>query len=153
MNERGPEHDKPVHGVFQRLNNLVIVFVTISTKNRKPWLATNVYHDLLQDVWRNADRWLVGRYVLMPDHIHFFSAPNDPEFSFENWMRYWRSQFTKRNPNREHLLQSDYWDRRLRKGESYNIKRDYVRENTVRKGLANRSEDWPFAGELFELRW
>src|SRR5256885_6005252 len=29
------------------------------------------------NAWKTADHWLVGRYVIMPDHIHLFCAPVD----------------------------------------------------------------------------
>jgi len=50
-----------------------------------------------------ADTRLIGQYVLMPDHLHLFAAPNpvgegeapaEPR-SFDSWVRYWKSQFTK----------------------------------------------------------
>lgn len=153
MTGEGPERRKPTHGVIQRLNNPVIVFVTVCTESRKPWLAVDAYHDLLLDVWRNAERWMVGRYVIMPDHLHFFAAPHEPDFPFENWMKYWRSQFAKRNPVKENRFQSDHRDRRLRSGESYREKWVYMSENPVRKGMVERAEDWPYSGEVFELRW
>ena len=57
----------PVHGVFNLPNQPTIVSVTVCTKNRKRWLANELVHKLLVDVWVKADRWLVGRYVIMPD--------------------------------------------------------------------------------------
>lgn len=50
------------------------------------------------------------------------------------------------------MWQADYFDRFLRSDESYSEKWDYVRSNPVRAGLAADAEDWPFAGEIFELR-
>src|SRR5438270_13116046 len=53
----------------EQFNNPVIVFVTVCTKNRKPILANDVTHALLRRAWIAADSWLVGRYVVMPDHV------------------------------------------------------------------------------------
>jgi hypothetical protein len=68
-------------------------------------------------------------------------------------VRYWKSQFAKglRDPGRR--WQTDHWDRRLRTGESYTAKWEYVRENPVRHGLVEKTDDWPFQGEVFELEW
>src|SRR5437870_5293667 len=52
-----------------------IVFLTVCTKDRRPWLATDETHDLLREVWIASAAWLVGRYVVMPDHVHLFARP------------------------------------------------------------------------------
>jgi putative transposase len=44
------------------------------------------------DVWQQASLWLVGRYVIMPDHIHLFCAPNMlPMTPLKQWVKYWKS--------------------------------------------------------------
>jgi putative transposase len=57
------------------------------------------------------------------------------------------------NPAELPLWQRHFWDTQLRKGESYDEKWQYVVENPVRAGLAKRSEDWPYQGELNTLPW
>jgi len=55
-----------------------IYFVTTCTCNRKPLLARGEVAKVLIDEWRAAYRrhgWAVGRYVIMPDHVHFFCRP------------------------------------------------------------------------------
>ena len=140
-------------GVHPELGKPTIVFVTIGTKDRRPWLATDAYHSLLSDVWSTASKWRVGRYVLMPDHMHFFTGLYEPEFPFENWMKYWRSLFTRQNPNRRNQLQTDAWHRRLRSDESYAQKWDYVRHNPTRHGLVRHPAEWAYQGEIFKLDW
>jgi putative transposase len=81
-----------------------IVFVTVCTKDRRPWLATSENHTALLSVWREARAWVVGRYVLMPDHLHLFAAPGRLELPLDNWIRYWKSQFT-----RTRLVGSQEW--------------------------------------------
>ena len=143
----------PAHGVLQHTTHPPIVFLTVCTRDRGPWLATPAVHDRLHAVWLDARAWLVGRYVVMPDHVHLFAGPGDPDFPFDRWVRYWKSQFTKRHETPAHAWQTDHWDRRLRTGESYGGAWEYILANPVRKGLVSRAEDWPFQGELFELRW
>jgi putative transposase len=102
-----------------------------------------------------ASTWLVGRYVILPDHVHLFCAPNGIDApSLERWMRYWKSLVTKNlNAESETIWQRHHWDRQLRRGESYGEKWEYVCNNPVRHGLVERAIDWPFQGELNELRW
>ena len=148
------ERKHPSHGVFIALHRPTIVLVIVCTKNREPWLANETVHQLLHQIWaEEATAWLVGRYVLMPDHLHLFAAPGSKDVSLDNWVRFWKSLFTKRHRNPNHRWQAGYWDRRLRASESYDSSWEYVRYNPVRHGLVRNPEDWPFQGEIFVLEW
>jgi putative transposase len=148
-----PDRRHPAHGVRNRLNEPIIVFLTVCTKHRAAWLATSINHALLREVWTQATGWLVGRYVIMPDHLHLFAAPGSLVIELDPWVRYWKSQFTKQHPEKGDRWQTDHWDSRLRSGESYDSKWEYVVQNPVRHGLVERAEDWPYQGELFHLPW
>lgn len=111
---------------------------------------------LLLDAWRRADDWLVGRFVMMPDHVHLFCSPGGLDScDLVTWMRFWKALVSKGWANREQqpLWQTDFWDRQLRRQDSYGDKWEYVRNNPVRQGLVKRPEDWPFQGEMHELMW
>ncbi len=52
-----------------------IYFLTACTEKRRKVLARDSAVEILVDEWRAAHArhgWLVGRYVVMPDHVHFF---------------------------------------------------------------------------------
>jgi REP element-mobilizing transposase RayT len=52
-----------------------IYFITTCTSKRRWILTSKGVAKILVDEWRNAhDRhgWAIGRYVIMPDHVHFF---------------------------------------------------------------------------------
>ena len=73
-------------------NRAIILFVTVVTNLRQTVLDNKIALDCIIDAWRKADNWLVGRYVIMPDHIHFFCAPSTyPPLDFHRWMAYWKS--------------------------------------------------------------
>jgi putative transposase len=152
-----PERKLPAHGVLGSVGEPTIVFATVCTKDKRGWLATPDCHDLLRQVWREAAAWRVGKYVIMPDHIHLFASPAQEDgnvaVSLEKWMAYWKSLFSRRKGDPNCRWQKSHWDRRLRKSESYAEKWEYVQNNPVRHGLVERAEDWPFQGEVFELRW
>ena len=148
-----PQRKHPAHGVLYVANQPTIVFDTICTRNRLPWLASNEVHELLLEVWTEASAWLVGRYIVMPDHIHLFAAATGFEIEFKNWSKYWRSQFTKRHKMPEHRWQTDDWDTRMRSPKQYEEKWEYVRQNAKRHGLVENAEDWPYCGTLHEIRW
>jgi putative transposase len=107
----------------------------------------------LRKVWQAADAWLVGRYVIMPDHIHYFAAATETSIEFENWVRYWKSQFSKQHGAPDLRWQAGHWDTRMRSARAFEDKWNYVRENPVRKGLVRDVDEWPFQGEVFDWRW
>lgn len=119
----------------------------------RPWLANDDVHQLLRDVWSEATAWLVGRYIIMPDHIHLFAGLATDRIEYRSWIKYWKSQFTKRHKVAAHRWQVDSWDTRMRSSGQYEEKWDYVRRNAVRHGLVQQPEDWPYQGVLHELRW
>lgn len=78
----------------------VILFLTVCTHARKPLLARDEIHHLLLDAWSRSTLWQVGRYVIMPDHIHLFAAPSSfPVESIRKWTSYWKSHVTRHWPN------------------------------------------------------
>ena len=158
----GPPRRKPAQGVHIDFNQPTVVFVTACTKDRVPWLACAEAHRLLAEVWRRADAWLVGNYVLMPDHLHLFAAPRfegsagaSPYryITIERWITYWKSQFSKSHQHADWAWQTSAFHHRLRRDESYSQKWLYVQENPVRAGLAKEIGDWPYQGTIHELRW
>jgi len=156
-----PARKHPAHGVNTNSDHGAIVFVTVCTKNRQPWLADPFVHAVLRQVWLAADAWLVGQYMIMPDHIHLFASPNprwegeapaEPP-SLDKWIQYWKSQFSKRHGNFVHRWQTGHWDRRLRTDESYGNKWEYVRSNPVRHKLVTDQKEWPYQGKIHDLAW
>ncbi|MCE5322772.1 transposase [bacterium] len=145
------ERKNPIHGIYIQPNHTIIVYLTICTKDRLPWLASPDIHDLLRSVWQEAQAWHVGKYVIMPDHIHLFAGLAQDDISLERWITYWKSMFSKKHKKPEHRWQSSHWDTRLRSDDSYYNKWVYVKNNPVRQGLVQRSDQWPFQGEIFEV--
>ena len=143
----------PARGVFITPDQPTIVFLTVCTKDRQPWLTQAHVHQALREVWTSATVWMVGWYVLMPDHLHVFCAPNDLNFELNTWVTYWKRQFSRLHLPGTGAWQRDGWDTRLRRSESYAQKWEYVRQNPVRKGLCATPEEWPYQGELNVLAW
>jgi putative transposase len=148
-----PARKRPIHQPVQAIGNRsVIVFLTVCTAERQPVLANAQMHTRLLDSLRKATTWMVGRYVVMPDHIHLFCAPgtNPPE-SLSAWVAYWKRLVAFSSGGS--FWQKNFWDIQLRGHESYAAKWEYVRNNPVRARLAAKTEDWPYQGEMNSLRW
>ena len=109
----------------------------------------------------------VGRYVIMPDHVHLFVG-GARDFDLGLWMRGLKRAVSKAaieaavsdaSGNRPAagtattttIWQPGFFDYLLRSNESYNQKWLYVRENPVRAGLVPHAEDWPYQGEIAPL--
>jgi putative transposase len=137
-------------------NQTTVIFITMCVEKRRPLLARAEIVTLLLDCWREADHWLIGRWVVMPDHLHMFCAPAiAPATPVASWARFWRSQVSRRWPYRNEtpIWQRDFFDRRLRNGESYRQKWLYLWGNPIKEGLVKRPEDWPHQGEMNVLPW
>ena len=133
-----------------------IYFVTSCTFGRRTLLADPVVHRILLDEWRvmHARRgWSVGRYVIMPDHVHFFVAPvGDRAVTLGGAVGPWKT-WTSHALRRALKLEGAVWERQffdhlLRSDESRAEKWHYVRENPVRAGLVTDASAWPYAGAV-----
>ena len=112
-----PAHFPTVESGFRA----IIIFLTGCSHRRKRLLANEDVAQRIINAWEAASFWRVGRYVIMPDHIHLFCAPNTflPR-PLKDWIAFWKNQITRAWSNRDQLpiWQRDFWDRQLRRGES-----------------------------------
>ena len=148
--QKHPAHPPPV----RRHNEPVILDVTVCAFEKRRILADDRVHDALRHVWRQATHWLTGHYVIMPDHIHLFCAPgvNTPP-SIRRWAGYWKRLAGDAEPALKRQFQEDCWDTQMRSQEHYIRKLGYVRDNPVRLGLVEQSQDWPYQGNIHTLPW
>jgi REP element-mobilizing transposase RayT len=143
----------PAEGVLIFRDQPSIVFVTICSRKRRSHLANDSVHNALVESWRTATAWLVGFYLIMPDHVHLFCAPNNEDHKIEEWVCYWKRRLRRRLRTSEALFQAHSFHHRLRQDESYSEKWDYVRMNPIRAGLTADPDGWPYQGVLNELPW
>ena len=140
-----------------------IYFVTTCTCNRKPLLTRGEVAKVLIGEWRAAYRrhgWAVGRYVIMPNHVHFFCRPERDGKSLSEFVGFWKSYTSRRinalgsprsTPADTTLWQREFFDHILRSDESCSQKWNYVRDNHVRAGLVRSADAWKYAGEIETL--
>jgi putative transposase len=137
-------------------NQSIIILVTASTKGRQRILCNERIVKLLREAWQDPSNWIVGRYVILPDHPHLFCSPNMfTRLSLRRWVASWKSYVTRRWKAfaEKQIWQRSFWDRQIRNGEGYDAKWDYVKTNPVRHGLVNDSGYWPHQGEIHRLFW
>ena len=95
----------------------------------------------------------VGRYVILPDHLHLLVAPPD-DLRLGDWVGTLKRVLARSlqgSGSGDPIWQRGFFDHVLRSSESYSEKWNYVRENPVRAGLVKNPDDWAFCGEIVKI--
>ena len=129
-----------------------LFFVTICTIHRHKIGDLEAAHRAFEAYIRRAyDEFgvAVGRYVVMPDHMHLF-VRGGHDFKLAQWVNGLKRPISValRATIKRPLWQPGFFDHVLRNDESYSQKWAYVWENPVRAGLVTRADQWPFQGEF-----
>ncbi len=131
-------------------------FITFNTYKRRNFLARPEVHEAFCIFCFKAQEHdvAVGRYVIMPNHVHLFAAFSLGGTALRNWVQSLRSVIGKRlltiGLNKPHW-QEGFFDHLLRSHESYSQKWEYVRMNPVRAQLCQSPEAWPYQGEIIQI--
>ena len=140
-----------LHIVFQNYNP-PLYFVTFNTHRRRRLLANErVHRQLIEFALKGEQRGIaVGRFVVMPDHVHLF-VRNNSELTVSQWVRLMKRHLSRRQFRRRGRIGRRFFDHLIRHRESYSPKWEYVRMNPVRAGLIRDSDEWPWQGEIARL--
>lgn len=131
-----------------------LFFVTFCTYQRRKLLTSDSVHAAFVEFASHANSHdvAIGRYVIMPDHVHLFVRGPD-NFQLGRWVGRLKQAlakqiaFTATMP----IWQRGFFDHVLRSDESYAQKWNYVRGNPVRAGLVTNAEDWRYSGEIIRI--
>ena len=129
--------------------NQPLYFVTFATRDRKRIPSLDIAQAALEQYARRAIENFnvaLGRYVIMPDHVHLF-VRGDRSFTLSSWIGGLKRAMgvALKLPR---LWQPGFFDHILRNDESYAEKWNYVRNNPVRAGLVKSADEWPCQGEI-----
>jgi REP element-mobilizing transposase RayT len=122
-----------------------LFFVTICTLHRRKIPSLEAAHNALLSYGTRGTKEFnvaVGRYVIMPDHLHLF-VRGDQDFVLATWVKglkraIWEELAAK---PKAPFWQAGFFDHLLRNDESYARKWEYVRQNPVRAGLIKSADD------------
>jgi len=130
--------------------NQPLYFVTFATRDRKRISSLHSAQLALEQYGHCATSKFsvaLGRYVIMPDHVHLFVRGGDRSFTLSSWMGGLKRAMcvALKSPR---LWQPGFFDHIVRSDESYAEKWNYVRNNPVRAGLVATAGQWPYEGEI-----
>jgi REP element-mobilizing transposase RayT len=146
-----------------------VYFITACAEGRARVLADRAIAEVLVEAWRysyEAHGWMIGRYLVMPDHVHFLASPGpDTARELSVFVGCWKRTTTirirklqaaghRRMPRpteRPFAWQKEFFDHLLRSEESHAQKWEYIRQNPVRAGLVTDPDEWPYQGEIHVL--
>jgi putative transposase len=126
-----------------------LYFVTFATRDRKTISSLDRAHVVLKQYAHRAaieSNVALGRYVMMPDHVHLF-VRGAQNFRLSSWIGGLKRAMSVALKSPE-LWQPGFFDHILRSDESYAEKWNYVWNNPVRAGLVKTPDDWPYQGEI-----
>ena len=139
-----PARKKLPHDVPFWVPENAVYFITINCLPRhenhlaRPRVAEAVGQSLLHN--QTAGKWWVWLFLLMPDHLHAllsFSREKPIRNVVEHWKRFHAARLRVN-------WQSNFFEARVRDRAALVEKRDYIRQNPVRKGLVAHPDDWPY---------
>jgi REP-associated tyrosine transposase len=133
-----------------------IYFVTINAANHRPIFNDSRVALATVDCLKQLRAKLgfdVYVFCLMPDHFHALIGPGVSteslgricgRFKSISTRRFWQWYDGK-------LWHRQFYDHIIRNRDDFDETLAYIRMNPVRRGLANRSEDWPYTERLDRL--
>jgi len=148
------------HSHLKRLRSVwldnPVYFVTTCVAQRRPILANSASHEIIRSEFTDMHSrhgWYIGRYVVMPDHVHFFARPTEASakpmsLAVGKWKEWTAKRIVRELGIRAPIWQKEFFDHLLRSRESRTKKWDYMIQNPVRAGLVNSAEDWSFTGTV-----
>jgi len=146
-----PNRPPRISLIFQKYDQ-PLYFVTFNTAKRAAILANEGVHHAFIEFCKKAETSgiAVGRYVIMPDHVHLFvRGPWD--FELSQWVRLLKRCLSIPISSEPPHWQKGFFDHLMRNDESYSEKWNYVWQNPVRAGLVVESALWPYQGEIVHL--
>lgn len=145
------DRSHPATWRLQLWREQTLVYLTVNTAHRSRWLAAEEPQRLLVETWKAACGWLIGGYILMPDHLHCLCVPGEGSHTLESWIADWKDQFGRKHRHQDWDWRPRSRHRRLLCDEGFADKWHYMRNNPVAAGLVARTEDWPWQGTVYNL--
>jgi putative transposase len=122
-------------------------FVTTNTAGRRRLFQVAENAELLLRLLkedRARGRYEVHAYVIMPDHFHLILTPA-PEVPLEKAMQFIKGGFSFRLKSKTKVWQESFAWERVKDFRDYEVHRDYIHANPVRRHLCERAEEFVYS--------
>jgi putative transposase len=137
---------KPV----RRLSPIGTYFITALSWERRPIFRAEPMARLLIDTlysYRAQSKYLLHEFVVMPEHIHLLITPA-LGVTIERVMQFIKGGYSyrvgKELGSRTEIWQQSFTDHRIRDEGDFFRHRDYIRENPVKRRLAETPHAYPY---------
>jgi putative transposase len=135
----------------RRMNQARTFFVTTIAHDRKPIFKSAVLAELFLKVlfsYRDAGKFHVHEFVLMPDHFHAILTPH-ALVSLEKSVQFITGGYSHRARKEAdyslEIWQRSFTEHRIRDSKDYSHHLQYIHENPVRRHLCARPEEFPYS--------
>ena len=102
---------------------------------KRPELAKIVAGSLLHF---DGDRYRMGDFVVMPNHVHLlaaFATPEIMERQFDSWLHFTAFRINPLIGSKDHFWQQEPFDHLVRSVEQYDYLRNYIAQNPEKASL------------------
>lgn len=129
-----------------RSNGPGTYFVTSATFNRRRLFQVAANAELFLDVlqqYRREGYYKVHAFVVMPDHIHLLLTPQS--IPLERVVGYIKGSFSHRMSSKFPVWQRGFPDHRIRNGDEFQSRREYIHQNPVRARIVEFAGLYPYS--------
>ena len=120
--------------------------MTSATFNRRRLFQVAANAELFLETlqgYRREGHYQLHAFVVMPDHIHLLLTPQ--ALSIERVVGVIKGGFSRRLDSKFPVWQRGFTDRRIRDGEEFRARREYIHQNPVRALMVELPELYPFS--------
>lgn len=132
-------------------------FVTMCCSRRRPIFADCAHAARLVEIVQkhsSTHRFAVHAYCVMPDHLHLLLIGLEPTSDLRAFVKNIKQTSSAEFQKNSHevLWQKKFYDRILRKTDSFDAVAGYIWMNPVRAGLCADARDYCYSGS-FVTNW
>ena len=121
-------------------------FITSATYMRRRIFqvpaTANLFLETLQE-YRRQGHFKLHAFVAMPDHIHLLLTPQ--EITLERAIGLIKGGFSHKIGSKVPVWQRGFTDHRIRNGEEFETRREYIHQNPVRSRLVAQAELYTYS--------
>jgi putative transposase len=120
--------------------------VTSATFNRRRLFQVAANAELFLETlqqYRREGHYKLHAFVVMPDHVHLLITPQ--HLSIERVVGFIKGSFSHQMGSKLPAWQRGFTDHRIRNGDEFQARREYIHQNPVRARMVEVPESYPYS--------